>query len=263
MKKGKKGKKGLVGQSEDFLESAKKLNREAGGEQDQVEAEAPRKGVAEQLGESAENLRHAEYAKTTLVPMIDSFVASHVNGQIATDPEIRQFYTDVLTNLVKEGYISAEEAKKFQEPSKIVIKEKTEVERTGFMVKFMGSKQTVETERTIDGPSGFDEAVKETIKTINNHGAMPLKLEMTEKLMFGVGKLCKSLGLESMSKFCMQQIKPENLEKITTREKVLASAIDAVSAIGSKGDRAKPGTKVEALVAKRAENRSGGMGGRD
>jgi hypothetical protein len=60
----------------------------------------------------------------------------------------------------------------------------------------------------------------------------------------------------------MKQIKPENLEKITTREKVLASAIDAVSAIGSKGDRAKPGTKVEALVTQRAENRSGGMGGK-
>jgi polyhydroxyalkanoate synthesis regulator phasin len=258
-----KGKKGLVGQSEKFLESAKNLNREAGGEQDQVEAEAPRKGVSEQLREAAENLRHAEYAKTTLVPMIDSFVASHVNGQIATEPEIRQFYTDVLTNLVKEGYISAEEAKKFQEPSKVVIKEETEVERTGFMGKIMGGKQKVQTERTIDGPSGFDEAVKGTIKTINDHGAMQLKLDMTEKLMFGVGKLCKSLGLESMSKFCMQQIKPENLEKITTREKVLASAIDAVSAIGSKGDQPKPGTKVEALVAKRAENRSGGMGGRD
>ncbi len=258
-----KGKKGLVGQSEEFLESAKKLNREARGEPDPVEEEAPRKGLAEQFREAAENLKHAEYAKTTLVPMIDSFVASHVNGQIATEPEIRQFYTDVLTNLVKEGYISAEEAKKFQEPSKVVIKEETEVERTGFMGKIMGGKQKVQTERTIDGPSGFDEAVKGTIKTINDHGAMQLKLDMTEKLMFGVGKLCKSLGLESMSKFCMQQIKPENLEKITTREKVLASAIDAVSAIGSKGDRAKPGTKVEALVTQRAENRSGGMGGRD
>lgn len=258
-----KGKKGLVDQSEDFLENAKKLNREAGGAPDPVEEEAPGKGLAEQFREAAENLKHAEYAKTTLVPMIDSFVASHVNGQIATEPEIRQFYTDVLTNLVKEGYISPEEAKKFQEPSKVVIKEETEVERTGLMGKIMGGKQKVQTERTIDGPSEFDKAVTGTIKTINDHGAMPLKLDMTEKLMFGVGKLCKSLGLESMSKFCMQQIKPENLEKITAREKVLASAIDAVSAIGSKGDQPKSGTKVEALIAKRAENRSGGMGGRD
>ena len=240
----KKGKKGLVGQSEDFLESAKNLNRKAGGAPDLVEEEAPRKGAV-QFREAAENLKHAEYAKTTLVPMIDSFVASHVNGQIATEPEIRQFYTDVLTNLVKEGYISAEEAKKFQEPSKVVIKEETEVERTGFQA-IIGNKKKVQTERTIDGPSGFDEAVKGTIKTINDHGAMQLKLDMTEKLMFGVGKLCKSLGLESI----------ENLEKITTREKVLASAIDAVSAIGSK-DRSKSGTKVEALVTKRAENRSG------
>ena len=52
------------------------------------------------------------------------------------------------------------------------------------------------------------------------------------------------------------EIKPENLEKITSREKVLASAMDAVSTVG-KGN--KP-TKVEALVEKRAANRtSGGM----
>ena len=48
----------------------------------------------------------------------------------------------------------------------------------------MGSKKKVQTEKIIDGPSGFDQAVKGTIKTINDHGAMPLKLDMTEKLMF-------------------------------------------------------------------------------
>ena len=251
-----KGKKGIVDESEDFLENAKKLNRKR-GEQDPVVEEAP-KGFKD----SATDLRHAMYAKTELVPMIDSFVASHVDGQIATEPEIRQFYTDVLRNLETGGYISAEEAENFRKPSKIVIKEETEVERTGLMGKLIGGKQKVQTERTIDGPSGFDEAVKGTIKTINDHDAIPLKLDMTEKLMFGVSKLCKSLGLESMSKFCMQQIKPENLAKITTREKVLASAIDAVSTIGNKADKPKTGTKVEALVTSRAENRNGGMGGR-
>ncbi len=79
---------------------------------------------------------------------------------------------------------------------------------------------------------------------------------MTEKLIFGLGKFCESLGLNSLSKFCMKQIKPENLEKITNREKVLASAIDAVSTVGNGN---KP-TKVEALVEKRAANRtSSGM----
>ena len=66
----KKGEKDLVGQSKDFLESAKNLNREARGEPDPVEEEAPRKGLAEQFGEAAENLKHAEYAKTTLVPAL-------------------------------------------------------------------------------------------------------------------------------------------------------------------------------------------------
>lgn len=121
---------------------------------------------------------------------------------------------------------------------------------------FSGGKKKIQTEKTIDGPSKFDEAIQQTIKTINDHQTLPLKLDMTEKLMFSVGKFCESLGLESISKFCMKQIKPENLEKITSREKVLASAMDAVSTVG-KGN--KP-TKVEALVEKRAANRtSGGM----
>ena len=116
-----------------------------------------------------------------------------------------------------------------------------------------GSKKKIQTEKTIDGSSKFDEAIQQTIKTINDH-QLPLKLDMTEKLMFGVGKFCESLGLESISKFCMKQIKPENLEKIINREKVLANAMSAVSTIG-KGNQSKS-TKVEALIEKRTANRT-------
>ena len=96
--------------------------------------------------------------------------------------------------------------------------------KIGLYARVSSEKQAQE--KTIDGPSKFDEAIQQTIKTINDHQTLPLKLDMTEKLMFGVGKFCESLGLESLSKFCMKQIKPEHLEKITNREKVLASAID-------------------------------------
>ncbi len=52
--------------------------------------------MAADLRDKAKELRYVEYAKAELVPMIDSFVASHLNGQIVTEPEIRQIYTDVL-----------------------------------------------------------------------------------------------------------------------------------------------------------------------
>jgi hypothetical protein len=38
--------------------------------------------------------------------MIDTFVASHLNGQIVTEAEIRQFYTDVLGKLQQQNYIT-------------------------------------------------------------------------------------------------------------------------------------------------------------
>ena len=57
--------------------------------------------------------------------MIDAFVASHLDGQIVTEPEIRQFYTDVLGKLQQQNYITAEEAANFTKPSKIIIKEET------------------------------------------------------------------------------------------------------------------------------------------
>ena len=72
--------------------------------------------------------------------------------------------------------------------------------------------------------------------------------------MFVVGKFCESLGLELISKFCVKQIKLENLEKITNSEKVLASDMDSVNTIG-KGNQSKS-TKVEALIEKRTANRT-------
>ncbi len=255
----KKGVDGLVEASQGFAETAANLNEQVSGKDVPKVGKKQEKGLAGMAAdfrEKAEELRHAEYAKAELVPMIDTFVASHLNGQIATEAEIRQFYTDVLGKLQQQNYITPEEAANFTKPSKIVIKEETEVEQTGLRALFSGGKKKIQTEKTIDGTSKFDEAIQQTIKTINDHQTLPLKLDMTEKLMFGVGKFCESLGLESISKFCMKQIKPENLEKITSREKVLASAMDAVSTVG-KGN--KP-TKVEALVEKRAANRtSGGM----
>ncbi len=62
--------------------------------------------MAADFREKAEELRHAEYAKAELVPMIDTFVASHLNGQIVTEAEIRQFYTDVLGKLQQQNYIT-------------------------------------------------------------------------------------------------------------------------------------------------------------
>lgn len=253
----KKGEKGLVEASRDFAETAAKLNEQVSGKDVPKVGKKQEKGLAgmaADLREKAEELRHSEYAKAELIPMIDAFVASHLNGQIVTEPEIRQFYTDVLGKLQQQNYITAEEAANFKKPSKIVIKEETEVEQTGLMAFISGGKKKVQTEKTIDGPSNFDEAIQQTIKTINDHQTLPLKLDMTEKLMFGVGKFCESLGLESLSKFCMKQIKPEHLEKITNREKVLASAIDTVSGLG-KSNQSKP-TKVEALIEKRTANRT-------
>jgi len=242
----KKGEKGLVEASRDFAETAAKLNEQVSGKDVPKVGKKQEKGLGElaaDFREKAEELRHSEYAKAELIPMIDAFVASHLNGQIVTEPEIRQFYTDVLGKLQQQNYITAEEAANFTKPSTIVIKEETN-----------GSKKKIQTEKTIDGPSKFDEAIQQTIKTINDHQTLPLKLDMTEKLMFGVGKFCESLGLESLSKFCMKQIKPEHLEKITNREKVLASAIDTVSGLG-KSNQSKP-TKVEALIEKRTANRT-------
>lgn len=91
--------------------------------------------------------------------MIDTFVASHLDGQIVTEPEIRQFYTDVLGKVQQQNYITPEEAANFTKPSKIVIKEETEVEQTGWRAFFNGSKKKIQTEKTIDGPSKFDEAI--------------------------------------------------------------------------------------------------------
>jgi hypothetical protein len=141
----------------------------------------------------------------------------------------------------------------FTKPSEVIIKEETEVEKTGFMALIRGGKDKIQTEKTIDGPSKFDEAIEQTLKTLNDHQTLPLKLDMTEKLMFGVGKVCESLGLESISKFFMKQIKLENLEKITNSEKVLVSDMDSLSTIG-KGNQSKS-TKVEALIEKRTANR--------
>ena len=252
----KKGVDRLVEASQGFAETAAKLNEQVSGKDVPKVGKKQEKGLAGMAAdfrEKAEELRHAEYAKAELVPMIDTFVASHLNGQIVTEAEIRQFYTDVLGKLQQQNYITPEEAANFTKPSKIVIKEETEVEQTGLRALFSGGKKKIQTEKTIDGPSKFDEAIQQTIKTINDH-QLPLKLDMTEKLMFGVGKFCESLGLESISKFCMKQIKPENLEKIINREKVLANAMSAVSTIG-KGNQSKS-TKVEALIEKRTANRT-------
>jgi hypothetical protein len=253
----KNGKKGLTEAASDFAESAAKLHQQVREKESPELGKKQEKGLGElaaDFREKAEELRHTEYAKAELIPMIDTFVASHLDGQIVTEPEIRQFYTDVLGKLQQQNYITPEEAANFTQPSKIVIKEETEVEQTGFMALISGGKKKIQTEKTIDGPSKFDEAIQQTLKTINDHQTLPLKLDMTEKLMFGVGKFCESLGLESISKFCMKQIKPENLEKITNREKVLASAMDSVSTIG-KGNQSKS-TKVEALIEKRTANRT-------
>ena len=66
---------------------------------------AKKKVVTDVTKEEAENA-FAEYAKAELVPMIDTFVASHLNGQIVTEAEIRQFYTDVLGKLQQQNYIT-------------------------------------------------------------------------------------------------------------------------------------------------------------
>ncbi|WP_322776672.1 hypothetical protein, partial [Candidatus Megaera venefica] len=166
-----------------------------------------------------------QYVKKNLVPMIDKFVASHVNGQVVTEPEIKKFYTDALNKLQKDGHISADTVKDFTKPS-------------------------------VGAPSKFEQAVGNTLQTINNKEPLPLKLGMGEKLMFSLGKVCNALGLKAIGKSCMNQIKPENLQKITNRENILAHSVDIVSNL--RETQKTSGSKVaQNLVAARAANRKG------
>ena len=105
----KKGVDELVEASQGFAETAAKLNEQVSGKDVPKVGKKQEKGLAgmtADLREKAEELRHAEYAKAELVPMIDTFVASHLNGQIVTEAEIRQFYTDVLGKLQQQNYIT-------------------------------------------------------------------------------------------------------------------------------------------------------------
>ena len=102
------------------------------------------------IDEQAKRLNE-QYVKKNLVPMIDNFVASHVNGQVVTEPEIKKFYTDALNKLQKDGHISADTVKDFTKPS-------------------------------VGAPSKFEQAVGNTLQTINNKEPLPLKLVSPSKL---------------------------------------------------------------------------------
>ena len=176
------------------------------------------------IDEQAKRLNE-QYVKKNLVPMIDKFVASHVNGQVVTEPEIKKFYTDALNKLQKDGHISADTVKDFTKPS-------------------------------VGAPSKFEQAVSNTLQTINNKEPLPLKLGMGEKLMFSLGKVCNALGLKAIGKSCMNHIKPENLQKITNRENILAHSVDIVSNL--RETQKTSGSKVaQNLVAARTANRKG------
>jgi len=94
----KKGVDGLVEASQGFAETAANPNEQVSGKDVPKVGKKQEKGLAGMAADFRE--------KAELVPMIDTFVASHLNGQIVTEAEIRQFYTDVLGKLQQQNYIT-------------------------------------------------------------------------------------------------------------------------------------------------------------
>ena len=178
---------------------------------------SPSDGQDQQLSE--------QYVKKELVPMINKFVASHTNGKAVTEPEIRKFYTDVLSKLQNDGYISDDNIKSFTKP--------------------LNGSTT----------SQLDQAVNSTALTINNKDIVPIELGISEKLMFSLSKVATILNIPRMREFCLSRIKPENLQKITDRENILAQSIDIISNI--QGSNKTTGPKAAQVVAARGANRTG------
>jgi len=193
-------------------------------------------GVDESL-ETGKDLELNKFVEKELVPMIDSFVESHLDGKHVTKEQIQDFYDKVMEKLLNKNYIDAGRIPSFTDPEQNPTKTQGE------------------------SLSKFEEAVNNTYESFNNR---PTKLNMTEKLIVGVSKLCKSLGLESMSKFCMKQLTTDNLKNISNREQLLADAISIGSALKSTSNRNEPtiDKKINEIVTKRANDRTGGMGGR-
>jgi tRNA A37 N6-isopentenylltransferase MiaA len=79
--------------------------------------------------------------------------------------------------------------------------------------------------------------------------------------MFNLGRICENLGLKSISKVCMQQIKPDNLQRIIKRESILSHATDIMSnvtkSIGESNQPQNVSSKVQAFLSERAKNRGG------
>ena len=254
----KKGNKGLVGESENFLKAAQKFNEAQKGKPkgkphptEEVESQSNENlgGAASKFKDAAANLEAKTYAEAKLIPMIDQFVEEHKKGKAATKDEITQFYNDVLNQMQKDGRITAQEVQDFKKPSKVV--ETYQEEGKGFF----GGKKTVTKERTVDGPSPFDEAVKGT-KDLIDKGDLSPKLGLKDKMMYGLGKL---LGDNAVGNFFMKKIDPENLSKINKLENTLAGAIKHVGTISKHQDQkaGKAGDFAAKIVEKRTQNRGG------
>jgi hypothetical protein len=166
-----------------------------------------------------------QYVKKELVPMVDKFVSSHTNGKAVTEPEIRKFYTDVLSKLQTDGYISGDNVKSFTKP--------------------LNGSTT----------SQLDQAIKDTAQTINDQDILPIKLGIGEKLMFSLSKVATILNIPRMREFFLNRITPENLGKMTRRENILAQSIDIITSL--QGSHKTTGPKAARVVAARGDNRTG------
>jgi len=232
---------------------AKDINKETELGTDHIKPDKhvkPAKGLvqhSEDLLESATNLSAKIFAENLIIPKIDEFVKDHFNKPVTKD-DVQKFFTKILETLKAKEIINSESSSKYNEAGEIE-QEVAPVNSLSRVAKFLGlDKPEI---LKIPDLSQFEKLVNSTHKLLEH--TTP-SLGTTEKLWFGLSNLFKEIGLESLSKICMNQIAPENLKALDTISLSISEAFKNMSKEINLNNKTLP--KIGEFTAKIAEERS-------
>ena len=278
----------LGGKAKDFAENAEKLKRKyepTNPTLETVEQEV-RGGAANQFLDASKNLNARAYSNEQIIPKIDGLINRHIDGSGIPKSEVESTFTDIMNQMVQDGIMIQAEMNAYMEPQ--LIQETRRIQTGTKMVprnekdrgllnqfgNFLSGKRTemaevpvYKTQKvTVEGPSKFQQDIAESIE-FNDQGKVesPNHQTFKDKLMYGLSKICNSLGLKDLAKSCRQSISKENLEKTYKAEKGFSDLTNKLAnqarSIGNKAETPEAkrvGERTQNILAQRQQTKKSG-----
>lgn len=272
--------------SKEFAENAKRLREQqeklAKGTEPEVVGTSRK---SEGFVDLAADLNAKTYAKETIIPAIDSLINRHTDGQGISKEEVEKTFKGIVDKMVEDGLMTEKEKVDYLKPQKIETTERVQTgtkmvekdpEDRGLLNQFgnfisgkkpqMVEEPVYKTQKiVVDGPSKFQQDMEKSLK-FNEKGNVdaPNLTSLKDKLLNSIGKVCTSLGLDSIAKACRKGMSTDNQEKLNKVESGMVKMTQEVTKqakgigkqIGSKPKGERIGEQTQNIVAKRQKSDS-------